>query len=87
MPDSTIYMPSFGRPISLDQYTGYNIYRSSDAGLDPNLWPRVADNIVDGFESVPDLQWVDLSGDVAPGGVWYYDLAPFNSACGAEGPR
>jgi hypothetical protein len=27
------------------------------------------------------------TGDVAPGGVWYYDLAPFNSACGAEGPR
>jgi hypothetical protein len=47
----------------------------------------VADDVVDGFESVPDLQWVDLSGDIPPGGVWYYDLAPFNSACGAEGPR
>ena len=30
--------------------------------------PRVADDIVDSFESVPDLQWVDISGDVPPGG-------------------
>jgi hypothetical protein len=63
--------------------TSFYSTRNSPVRLDPSLWPRV----VDGFESVPDLQWVDLSGDIPPGGVWYYDLAPFNSACGAEGPR
>jgi uncharacterized repeat protein (TIGR01451 family) len=70
-----------------EQVTGYNIYRSSDAGLDPLLWPQVADDVTDAFEGVPDIQWVDTSGDEPPSGVWYYGVAAYNSACDAEGPR
>ena len=66
-----------------EQVTGYNVYRSSDAGLDPGLWPLVASNIIDGDESTPNKQWVDTSGDDPPGGIWYYDVAAYNSACDA----
>jgi hypothetical protein len=35
----------------------------------------------------PDIQWTDTTGDVSPSGVWLYDVAPYTSTCGVEGPR
>jgi hypothetical protein len=71
-----------------DHVTGYNVYRSDDAGVDPLLWPLVADDVVDMYEGVDELQWVDSSGDAPPGGgIWFYDVAAYNHRCPAEGPR
>jgi hypothetical protein len=67
--------------------TGYNVYRSSDPGLDPALWPLLADNVVDMDEGTDNNQWVDTSGDVSPTGTWYYEVTPYNAACDEEGPR
>jgi hypothetical protein len=70
-----------------NQVSGYNIYRSSDAGLDPALWPLLASDIVDGDTATPNIQYVDDTGDTSPSGFWYYDVTAYNSACDAEGPR
>ena len=69
-----------------DQVSGYNIYRSSDPAIDPATWPLVADDIVDGDAGTPNKQWVDISGDVSPSDVWYYQVTAFNNRCPAEGP-
>ncbi|HXH28690.1 MAG TPA: FG-GAP-like repeat-containing protein, partial [Candidatus Polarisedimenticolia bacterium] len=72
-----------------DQVTGYNIHRSSDPSLPPSSWPLVASDIIDGDEATPNKQWVDISGDVAPGGTWYYTVTAYNHHCPidqAEGP-
>jgi hypothetical protein len=69
------------------QVTGYNIYRSSDAGLAPGLWPLLASDVADMDEATPNQQWVDQSNDVSPSGVWFYEIAAYNSVCDAEGPR
>ena len=41
-------------------------------------------NVVDMDEGTPNIQYVDQTGDV--GGPWYYQVAAWNDACGAEGP-
>jgi hypothetical protein len=70
---------SFNDPNVAVQRTGYNVYRSSDASLPAASWPRVA-------QDVTGPQWTDTSGDIAPTGVWYYQITAFNHACPAEGP-
>lgn len=67
--------------------TGYNIYRSSNAGLPLDLWTRMGTNVVDMDEGTANNQWVDQTNDPPPGGVWYYDVLAYNSGCDAEGPR
>ena len=61
--------------------TGFNIYRASSP-VGP--WTMIGSNVVDMDEGTPNNQYVDQTGDV--GGPWYYKIAPFNGACGAEGP-
>ena len=101
VPDETVYIYGmtltddgndypvlhFMDPNQPSQVTGYNVYRSSDAGLPPGDWPLVASDVVDMSESEPDNQWVDSSGDVSPTGAWYYQVTAYNHRCPAEGPR
>jgi len=71
------------------QITGYNVYRSSSAAPLPSTWPRVASDIIDMDEATPNKQWVDISGDVSPSGVWFYQVTAYNHHCPAltaEGP-
>jgi len=68
------------------QVTGYNVYRSTNKSLPPASWPLVASNVIDMDEATPNKQWVDSSGDVPPGGIWYYQVTAYNSQCGAQGP-
>jgi hypothetical protein len=77
----------FMDPNQPSDVTGYNIYRSSDPGLDPALWSLLADNVVDMDEGTDNKQWVDTSGDVSPTGTWYYEVTPYNAVCDEEGPR
>ncbi|HUD70721.1 MAG TPA: SdrD B-like domain-containing protein, partial [Dongiaceae bacterium] len=70
----------------LSQVTGYNVHRSSSRFPPPSNWPLVASNVLDMDAVTPNNQWVDTSGDVAPGGIWYYQVTAFNSRCPAEGP-
>jgi hypothetical protein len=67
--------------------TGYNVYRSSDASIPPQSWDLVAVDVPDEDPVEPDIQWTDTTGDVSPSGVWLYDVAPYTSTCGVEGPR
>jgi hypothetical protein len=102
-PDETVYIYNvtlttdgnaytvlhFQDPNQLGAVTGYNVYRSSDAGLPHDQWPLMADDVIDMDEAEPNKQWVDTSGDVSPSGVWYYQVAPYNQECPeqtAEGP-
>jgi hypothetical protein len=99
-PDEGLYIYSVGRtsdgnnypilnfqdPNQPEQITGYNVYRSGEAGA-PWPWPLVATDVVDMDEGTPNQQWVDASGDVPPTGIWYYQVTAFNHACPAEGPR
>ena len=78
---------TFQDPNPPSQVTGYNVYRSSDAGLPPASWPLLASDVVDMDAGTPNNQWVDSSGDVSPGCVWYYQVTAFSSVCAAEGPR
>jgi len=68
------------------QITGYNIYRSSNPALPYAQWPLMASDVIDMDEATPNKQWVDTSGDVPPGGIWYYEVTAFNERCPAEGP-
>ncbi|HHN73943.1 MAG TPA: hypothetical protein ENK10_01815 [Acidobacteria bacterium] len=77
----------FEDPNQPGNVTGYNVYRSSDAGLPSDQWPQVASNVVDGDEATPNKQWTDTSGDVSPSGTWYYEVTAYNSPCDEEGPR
>ena len=80
---------NFQDPNQPDAVTGYNIYRSSDAGLPHGQWPRLADDVIDMDEAEPNKQWTDTSGDVSPTGSWFYQVAPYNHDCPsdtAEGP-
>jgi hypothetical protein len=102
-PDETIYIYNvtlttdgnaytvlhFQDPNQLSAVTGYNVHRSSDAGLPHEQWLLMADDVIDMDESEPNKQWVDTSGDVSPSGLWYFQVAPYNHACPeetAEGP-
>jgi hypothetical protein len=102
-PDETVYIYNvtlttdgnaypvlhFQDPNQMSAVTGYNVYRSSDAGLPHEQWSMMADNVIDMDESEPNKQWVDTSGDVSPSGLWYYQVAPYNHECPegmAEGP-
>jgi hypothetical protein len=79
----------FQDPNQLGAVTGYDVYRSSDAGLPHEQWPLVAYDAPDMDEFEPNRQWIDTSGDVSPSGVWYYQIAPYNHVCPAqtaEGP-
>ena len=67
--------------------TGYNVYRSSDAGLPFGSWPLVDYNVVDMDAATPNKQWVDDTGDVSPSGTWYYQILAYNAPCDGEGPR
>jgi uncharacterized repeat protein (TIGR01451 family) len=99
VPDETVYIYSitltpqdypvlhFQDPNQAAHVTGYNIYRSHDAGLPPDQWPQIASDVVDMDAGEPNNQWVDTSGDVSPTGIWYYDVAAYNHRCPAEGPR
>jgi hypothetical protein len=94
-PDETVYIYNvtlttdgnaypvlhFQDPNQLGAVTGYNVYRSPDAGLPHDQWPLMADNVIDMDESEPNKQWVDTSGDVSPSGVWYFQVAPYNQEC------
>ena len=77
----------FQDPNQPTQVTGYNIYRSSDPALPAEQWVLLASNIVDMDQATLNWQWVDQSNDVPPGGLWYYEIAPYNAKCDAEGPR
>jgi hypothetical protein len=102
-PDETVYIYNvtlttdgndypvlhFQDPNQLSAVTGYNVYRSSDAGLPHAQWSLKADDVIDMDESEPNKQWVDTSGDVSPSGIWYFQVAPYNHECPeqtAEGP-
>ncbi len=61
--------------------TGYNVYRAS-APTGP--WTLIGSNVGDVDAGTAGLQYVDQTGDV--GDVWYYQVAAYNAACGAEGP-
>ena len=75
-------------PNQQEQVTGYNIYRSQDPALEAGSWDRVVSDILDRDTQTPNGQVQDTSGDpLAPGAVFYYDGAAFNSHCPAEGPR
>jgi hypothetical protein len=76
----------FMDPNQPTQVTGYNVYRSSDAALPIGSWAVVADDVIDMDESIPNKQWVDTSGDIAPMGVWFYQVTAFSNLCPAEGP-
>lgn len=77
----------FQDPNQPSEVSGYNVYRSSNPALAPDLWSLVASNIVDMDETVGNTQYVDQSNDISPSGVWFYEIAPYNAACDAEGPR
>jgi len=102
-PDETVYIYNvtlttdgnaytvlhFQDPSQMSAVTGYNVYRSSDAGLPHEQWSLMADDVIDMDEFEPNKQWVDTSGDVSPSGVWFYQVAPYNHECPeetAEGP-
>jgi len=71
------------------QVTGYNVYRSSDPVPPPSTWLLVASDIIDMDAGTPNSQWVDISGDVSPSGIWYYQVTAYNNRCPvqtAEGP-
>jgi hypothetical protein len=71
------------------QITGYNVYRSSDSVPPPSTWPLVASDVIDMDEATPNKQWVDISGDVSPSGIWYFQVTAYNNRCPAqtaEGP-
>jgi hypothetical protein len=102
-PDETVYIYNvtlttdgneypvlhFQDPNQRSAVTGYNVYRSSDAGLPHGQWSSMADDVIDMDESEPNKQWVDTTGDISPSGIWYYQVAPYNHECPeqtAEGP-
>jgi M6 family metalloprotease-like protein len=66
--------------------TGYNVHRAAVAGLAQSDWTLLAVNAVDEDPATPDVQWTDVTGDISPTGVWYYQVAPYDGLCGAEGP-
>ena len=66
--------------------TGYNIYRASNPSLPKSQWRLLATNQQDELAE-PDIQWIDPNIDASPTGIWYYEIAPFNANCNAEGPR
>ncbi len=68
-------------PNQPSEVTGYDVYRS-DSPAGP--WILLGSNVVDMDAGTPNNQYVDQTGDV--GGSWYYQVAAFNGACGAEGP-
>jgi hypothetical protein len=47
----------------------------------------LASDVIDMDEAEPNKQWVDTTGDEPPGGIWYYQITPYNHICDAEGPR
>lgn len=75
----------FQDPNQANQVTGYNIYRSSEAGASWP-WPMAGSNVKDMDAGTPNLQWTDSSGDVSPTGVWFYKVTAYNAPCDAEGP-
>ncbi len=93
VPDEELYITTItldgnGKPVIHYQdpnqpadVTGYNVYRA-EAPTGP--WVLLGSNVVDMDEGAPDIQYVDQTGDV--GGTWYYEVAAWNEACGAEGP-
>jgi hypothetical protein len=74
-------------PNQPDQVTGYNVYRSPDAGLPPGDWPLVASDVIDMDEAASNKQWIDTTGDISPTGIWFYSISAYNHRCPAEGPR
>jgi len=66
--------------------TGYNVYRTSNPSIPRASWPTVATDVVDMDPTPPNKQWVDTSGNVPPGGIWYYQITAYNAWCPAEGP-
>jgi hypothetical protein len=94
IPDEEIYISDMtldgnGKPVIHYQdpnqpadVTGYNIYRAASAS---GPWTLLASNVVDMDAGTPNNQYVDQTGDV--GGMWFYEVAAWNDACGAEGPR
>jgi len=61
--------------------TGYNVYRASSP---QGPWTMIGSNVVDMDPGTANKQYVDQTGDV--GSPWFYKIAPFNGACGLEGP-
>jgi hypothetical protein len=47
-------------------------------------WTLLGSNVVDTDAGTPDDQFVDQTGDV--GEPWFYEVAAWNNAYGAEGP-
>ena len=47
-------------------------------------WTLLGSNVVDMDAGTPDDQFVDQTGDV--GEPWFYEVAAWNNAYGAEGP-
>jgi hypothetical protein len=85
---TTVTLDGNGKPVLHYQdpnqpsdVTGYNVYRSSSPA---GPWTVIGSNVVDMDEGTPDNQYVDQTGDV--GGPWFYEVAAWNDACGAEGP-
>ncbi len=85
--DGTNHTINFQDPNQPDQRTGWNIRRSSDAGVTPkSSWPLLCSNCVDMDAGAVNYQWTDSSGDTSPSGVWYYLVTTYNDNCPAEGP-
>jgi len=68
------------------EVTGYNVYRSGDPDLPHASWSQIGLNVTDMILGAPTNQWIDQSTAQLPGGIWFYQVAVFNSACGSEGP-
>ncbi len=55
--------------------------------LEKNAVATIA--IIDMDEATPNKPWVDISGDVSPTGIWYFQVTAYNNRCPAqtaEGP-
>jgi hypothetical protein len=71
------------------QITGYQIYCASEPGLINDPSSLFATDVIDMDAATPNNQWVDISRDVSPTGIWYLGITAYNNRCPAqtaEGP-
>jgi hypothetical protein len=86
LPAEDLTVLHIGDPNPAGDGTGYNVYRSSVAGLSQSDWTLLATDVTDEDTAAPGVQWTDTSEDPSPTGIWYYQVAPYDGLCGAVGP-
>ncbi|UCF80044.1 MAG: pre-peptidase C-terminal domain-containing protein [Acidobacteriota bacterium] len=72
----------FQDPNQPSEVTGYNVYRSMTSPAGP--WDLEGSNVTDMDGGTANIQWTDQ--DSASCTTCYYEVTPYNAACGAEGP-